>query len=65
MGGLWELRGDLGASFRALELHLGTLGVHVGVLWALLGVALDPSGYFCGKCLKKSPKIDVEMTEIQ
>ena len=57
MGYSWEaLRhfGEtLGLHFGTLGLHLGTLGVHVGVLWALWGVALDPSGHFCGKCLKK------------
>ena len=45
----------------ALGLHLGPLGVHVGVLWALWGVALNPLGHFCGKTLKKAPKIDVKM----
>ena len=65
MGCSWESFGHfgetLGLHFGALGLHLGTLGVHVGVLWALWGVALDPSGHFCGKCLKKAPKMDAEI----
>ena len=65
MGYSWEAFGHfgetLGLHFSTLGLHLGTLGVHVGVLWALLGMALDPSAHFCGKCSKKAPKVDVEM----
>ena len=59
MGYSWESFGHfgetLGLHFGTLGLHLGTLGVHVGVLWALWGVALDPSGHFCGKDFKKVP----------
>ena len=40
---------------------MGTLGVNVGVVWALWGVALDPSGQFCGKVSKKRPKIDAKI----
>ena len=40
---------------------MGTLGVQVGVLWALWGVDLDPSGHFSGKGVKKAPKMDAEM----
>ena len=65
MGHSWEAFGHfgetLGLHFGTLGLHLGTLGVHVGVLWALWGVALDPSGHFCGKGLKKAPKLTVQM----
>ena len=68
MGYSWEAFGHfgetLGLHFGTLGLHLGTLGVHVGVLWALWGVALDPSGHFCGKCSKKAPKMDAEMETI-
>ena len=66
MGCSWQSFGDfgetLGLHFGTLGLHLGTLGVHGDVLWALLGMALDPSAHFCGKCSKKTPKMDVEMT---
>jgi hypothetical protein len=65
MGHSWEAFGHfgetLGLHFGTLGLHLGTLGVHVGVLWALWGVALDPSGHFCGKGLKKAPKMTAKM----
>jgi len=65
MGYSWESFGHfgetLGLRFGTLGLHLGTLGVHVGVLWALWGVALDPSGHFCGKGSKKAPKMDAKM----
>ena len=65
MGYSWEAFGHfgetLGLHFGTLGLHLGTLGVHVGVLWALWGVALDPSGHFCGKYLKKPRKMDAKM----
>ena len=65
MGYSWEAFGHfgetLGLHFGTLGLHLGTLGVHVGVLWALWGVALDPSGHFCGKGLQKAFKIDAKM----
>ena len=69
MGYSWEALGHfgetLGLHFCALGFHLGTLGVHVGVLWALWGVALDPSGHFCRKGLKKAPKIDVKIDTFQ
>ena len=65
MGHSWEASGHvgetLGLHFGTLGLHLGTPGVHVGVLWALWGVALDPSGHFCGKGLKKAPDMDVQI----
>ena len=65
MGHSWEAFGHfgetLGLHFGTLGLHLGTLGVHVGVLWALWGVALDPSGHFCGKSSKKAPKMIAQM----
>ena len=58
MGCSWESFGHfgetLGLHFGTLGLHLVTLGVHVGVFWALLGVALDPSGHFCGKLQKNN-----------
>ena len=65
MGCSWESFGHfgetLGLHFGTLGLHLGTLGVHGGVLCALLGVALDPSCHFCGKCSKKAPQNDVKI----
>ena len=68
MGYSWEafchFGETLGLHFGTLGLPLGTLGVHVGVLWALLGVALDPSSHFCGKGLKKAPKIDAKMNTL-
>ena len=60
-GHLGHFGQTLGLHFGALGLHLGTLGVHVGVLWALWGVALDPSGHFCEKCLKKAPAMDAKI----
>ena len=65
MGYSWEsfghFGGTLGLHFGTLGLHLGTLGVHFGVLWALWGVALDPSAHFCGKGVKKVPKMEAKM----
>ena len=65
MGYSWKAFGHFGVTLGlhvgTLGLHSGTLGVHVGVLWALLGVALDPLSHFCGKYLKKSPKMDVQI----
>ena len=40
---------------------MGTLGIHVGVLGALWGVAPDPSAHFCRKGSKKAPKMDAKI----